>query len=151
LLSFYETLDLDSDTFYAKAVAPDVASLKDKATARAQTLMTQAQTLWQQYRTNGGIGGSQRLESGVSDTFRTQARLLSDAQDAATRGMRIFRQVKAESATAKWTALANEIDTEADLQRRSLQDLRMVLEPGLLNTKLSLIGGGTSSEERHTP
>lgn len=151
LLSFYETLDLDSDTFYAKAVAPDVASLKDKATARAQTLMTQAQTLWQQYRTNGGIGGSQRLESGVSDTFRTQARLLSDAQDAATRGMRIFRQVKADSATAKWTALANEIDTEADLQRRSLQDLRMVLEPGLLNTKLSLIGGGTSSEERHTP
>ncbi|SAL10993.1 FHA domain protein [Caballeronia turbans] len=151
LLSFYETLDLDADPFYAKAVAPDVASLKDKATARAQALMTQAQTLWQQYRTNGGIGGSQRLESGVSDTFRTQARLLSDAEDAATRGMRIFRQVKADSATAKWTALANEIDTEADLQRRSLQDLRMVLEPGLLNTKLSLIGGGTRSEERHTP
>jgi hypothetical protein len=59
--------------------------------------------------------------------------------------------VKAESATAKWAALANEIDTEADLQRRSLQDLRMVLEPGLLNTKLSLISGGTSSEERRTP
>ncbi len=151
LLSFYETLDLDGDTFYAKAVAPDVAALKDKATARAQTLMAQAQTSWQQYRTNGGIGGSQRLESGVSDVFRTQARLLSDAQDAATRGMRIFRQVKADSATAKWTALASEIDTEADLQRRSLQDLRMVLEPGLLNTKLSLIGGGTSSEERRTP
>lgn len=151
LLSFYETLDLDADTFYAKAVGPEVASLKDKAIGRAQTLMTQAQTLWQQYRTNGGIGGSQRLESGVSDVFRTQARLLSDAQDAAARGMRIFRQVKADSATAKWAALASEIDTEADLQRRSLQDLRMVLEPGLLNTKLSLIGGGTSSEERRTP
>lgn len=151
LLSFYETLDLDGDTYYAKAVAPEVASLKDKATARAQSLMTQAQTSWQQYRTNGGIGGSQRLESGVSDVFRTQARLLSDAHDAATRGMRIFRQVKADSATAKWSALVNEIDTEADLQRRSLQDLRMVLEPGLLNTKLSLIGGGTSSEERRTP
>ncbi|BAN25477.1 putative forkhead-associated protein [Caballeronia insecticola] len=151
LLSFYETLDLDSDAYYAKTVAPEVASLKDKAIARAQTLMTQAQTAWQQYRTNGGIGGSQRLESGVSDTFRTQARLLSDAEDAATRGMRIFRQVKADGATNKWTALANEIDTEADLQRRSLQDLRMVLEPGLLNTKLSLIGGGTTSEARRTP
>ncbi|MFM0326017.1 FHA domain-containing protein [Caballeronia glebae] len=151
LLSFYETLDLDADTFYAKAVAPEFTALKDRATARAQTLMTQAQTSWQQYRTNGGIGGSQRLESGVSDVFRTQARLLSDAQDSATRGIRIFRQVKAESATAKWAALANEIDTEADLQRRSLQDLRMVLEPGLLNTKLSLISGGTSSEERRTP
>ncbi|SAL68270.1 FHA domain protein [Caballeronia arvi] len=151
LLSFYETLDLDADSFYAKAVAPEVASLKDKAIGRAQTLMAQAQTSWQQYRTNGGIGGSQRLESGVSDTFRTQARLLTDAQDAATRGMRIFRQVKADSATAKWSALASEIDTEADLQRRSLQDLRMVLEPGLLNTKLSLIGGGANSEARRTP
>lgn len=151
LLSFYETLDLDADTFYAKALAPEVAALKDRAIGRAQTLMAQAQTQWQQYRTNGGIGGSQRLESGVSDTFRTQARLLTDAQDAATRGMRIFRQVKADSATAKWSALASEIDTEADLQRRSLQDLRMVLEPGLLNTKLSLIGGGTSSEARRTP
>ncbi|WP_061168490.1 FHA domain-containing protein [Caballeronia hypogeia] len=151
LLSFYETLDLDSDTYYAQAVAPEVASLKDKAIGRAQGLMAQAQTSWQQYRTNGGIGGSQRLESGVSDAFRTQARLLSDAEDAATRGMRIFRQVKADSATAKWSTLASEIGTEADLQRRSLQDLRMVLEPGLLNTKLSLIGGGTSSEERRTP
>jgi pSer/pThr/pTyr-binding forkhead associated (FHA) protein len=161
LFSFYEALDLDSDAYYAKAVAPDVASLKDKAIGRAQSLMAQAQTLWQQYRTNGGIGGSQRLESGVSDAFRTQAKLLSDAEDAATRGMRIFRQVKADSATAKWSGLASEIDTEADLQRRSLQDLRMVLEPGLLNTKLGLIGGaqgaaanssgGATSEARHTP
>jgi pSer/pThr/pTyr-binding forkhead associated (FHA) protein len=139
LLSFYESLDLQSDTFFAKAVGADIATLKDKATARAQALMAQAQTLWSQYRTNGGIGGSQRLESGVSDTFRTQARLLSDAQDAATRGMRIFRQLRTDA--GKWVALANEIDAEAELQRRSLQDLRMVLEPGLLQTKLALIGG----------
>jgi pSer/pThr/pTyr-binding forkhead associated (FHA) protein len=139
LLSFYETLDLQTDTFFVKRVAPDVAALRDKATARAQGLMSQAQTLWQQYRTNGGIGGSQRLESGVSDTFRTQARLLSDAQDASTRGMRILRQVKADQ--GRWTTLANEIDAEADLQRRSLQDLRMVLEPNLLKAKLALIGG----------
>jgi pSer/pThr/pTyr-binding forkhead associated (FHA) protein len=140
LLSFYEALDLQSDTYFAKTTAPEIAALKDKAVARAQSLMTQAQTLWTQYRTNGGIGGSQRLESGVSDSFRSQARLLADAQDAATRGMRIFRQVKADS--AKWTALAQEIDNEAALQTRSLQDLRMVLEPELLKTKLALISGG---------
>jgi pSer/pThr/pTyr-binding forkhead associated (FHA) protein len=139
LLSFYETLDQQTDTYFVKSVAPEVAALKDKATARAQSLMSQAQTLWQQYRTNGGIGGSQRLESGVSDAFRTQARLLSDAQDASTRGMRILRQVKADQ--SKWAALGNDIDAEADLQRRSLQDLRMVLEPNLLKTKLTLIGG----------
>ncbi len=158
LLSFYETLDLDSDTWFANKVVPDVASLRDKAAARAQSLMSQAQTLWNQYRTNGGIGGSQRLESGVSDTFRSQARLLTDAEDAATRGMRIFRQVKADN--GKWAAFASEIDNEASLQRRSLQDLRMVLEPQLLKTKLGLIGantittattGGTSGEERRAP
>ncbi|WP_277188496.1 FHA domain-containing protein [Caballeronia sp. BR00000012568055] len=140
LLSFYEALDLQSDIYFAKTTAPEIAALKDKAVARAQSLMTQAQTLWTQYRTNGGIGGSQRLESGVSDSFRSQARLLSGAEDASTRGMRIFRQVKADS--AKWTALAKEIDNEAALQTRSLQDLHMVLEPELLKTKLALIGGG---------
>ena len=144
LLSFYEMLDMESDGYFVKAVAPEMASIKGKAIARAQGLMTQAQTAWTQYRTNGGIGGSQRLESGVSDSFRTQARLLSDAEDAATRGMRIFRQTKSDDTAdqAKWSALTNEITTEADLQRRSLQDLRMVLEPALLKTKLALIGGG---------
>jgi hypothetical protein len=142
LLSFYESLDVQSDAFFAKAVAPEIASLKDKAIARAQGLMAQAQTLWSQYRTNGGIGGSQRLESGVSDAFRAQARLLSDAEDAATRGMRIFRQLKVDA--GKSSVLANEIGAEADLQRRSLQDLRMVLEPGLLKTKLALIGNVNS-------
>jgi pSer/pThr/pTyr-binding forkhead associated (FHA) protein len=142
LLSFYESLDLQTDAFFAKAVAADIAALKDKALARAQSLMTQAQALWGQYRGNGGIGGSQRLESGVSDVFRSQARLLSDAEDFATRAMRIFRQLKADS--AKWSALVDEIHTEADLQRRSLQDLRMVLDPQLLKTKLALIGNANS-------
>jgi len=152
LLSFYETLDLESDVYFAKAVAPDVAALKSKAISRAQALTTQAQSLWGQYRTNGGIGGSQRLESGVSDTFRAQARLLSDAQDAFARGMRIFRQTGPDGALSqsKWTALGNEIDNEVNLQRRSLQDLRMVLEPALLQSKLALIGGA-NSEARRAP
>ncbi|WP_244816196.1 FHA domain-containing protein [Caballeronia sp. Lep1P3] len=152
LLSFYETLDADTDTYFAKAVAPDIASLRNKALTRAQGLMTQAEALWMQYRTNGGIGGSQRLESGISDTFRAQARRLSDAQDASARGMRIFRQAQSDgnSGASKWSALATEIAAEADLQRRSLQDLRMVLEPALLQSKLALIGGA-SGEARHAP
>ncbi|KIG03811.1 FHA domain-containing protein [Caballeronia concitans] len=148
LLSFYETLDLQADGYFAKAVAPEMSALKTKAAARVQALMNQAQALWTQYRTNGGIGGSQRLESGISDTFRTQARLLSDAQEAAARGMRISRQVNADA--GKWTALVSEIDNEVDLQRRSLQDLRMVLEPALLQSKLALIKGA-GGEARRAP
>jgi hypothetical protein len=102
-----------------------------------------------QYRENGSIGGTQRLEAGISDTFRTQARLLADAQTGARHGMRIFKQMKADGA-AKWQKMADEIDAEALLQRRSLQELRMVLEPGLLKSKLELIGG-PASEERRAP
>nr|WP_132454003.1 FHA domain-containing protein [Paraburkholderia sp. BL8N3] len=149
LLSFNETLDARDDTWFIKAVQPDVAAFRDKALARAQELLNHAQALWGQYRANGSIGGSQRLESGISDSFRTQARLLSDAQAEAQRGMRIFRQVKADGA-AKWAALVDEINAEAELQRRSLQELRMVLEPGLLKNKLALIGG-PGGEERRAP
>lgn len=114
--------------------------------------MTHAQTLWEQYRTNGGIGGSQRLESDVSDGFRTQAKRLSDARDASVRGMRMLRQASQNGAAdqGKWNALSKEIDDEAALQRRSLQDLRMVLDPSLLQAKLNLIGG-TSGEAQRAP
>ena len=98
LLSFYETLDLQSDGYFVRAVASDMKALNGKALARGQTWMAQAQSLWEQYRTNGGIGGSQRLESDVSDSFRTQARRLSEAHDASTRGMRMLRQVKSADA-----------------------------------------------------
>jgi len=46
--------------------------------------------------------------------------------------------------------LVDEINAEAELQRRSLQELRMVLEPGLLKNKLALIGG-PGGEERRAP
>jgi hypothetical protein len=152
LLSFYESLDPQSDGYFAKAVAPDIAALNGKAAARGQALMTHAQTLWEQYRTNGGIGGSQRLESDVSDGFRTQAKRLSDARDASVRGMRMLRQASQNGAAdqGKWNALSKEIDDEAALQRRSLQDLRMVLDPSLLQAKLNLIGG-TSGEAQRAP
>ncbi|MDR5857455.1 FHA domain-containing protein [Caballeronia sp. LZ062] len=150
LLSFYEALDVQSDGYFVRAIASDMTALNGKALARGQTWMTQAQSLWEQYRTNGGIGGSQRLESDVSESFRTQARRLSDAHDASTRGMRMLRQVKASDAASqsKWTALSKEIDDEAELQRRSLQDLRMVLEPSLLQAKLNLLGGGSGEAQR---
>ncbi|MDR5807947.1 FHA domain-containing protein [Caballeronia sp. LZ019] len=148
VLSFNETLDAQGDTYFAKAVDPDIAALKSRAASRAQSLMNQAQALWAQYRTNGGIGGSQRLESGVSDAFRTQAHLLLAAQDTASRGMRILKQVNGDP--DKWSALKGDIDNEVDLQRRSLQDLRMVLEPALLQSKLALLKGG-ADETRRAP
>ena len=130
--------------------ARSCAHLRDKALARAQDLINRAQTLWRQYRANGSIGGTQRLESGISDGFRNQARLLAGANTSAQQGMRVYTQLKAPHPDGS-DKLLEDIDAETQLQRRSLQELRMVLEPGLLKSKLALIGGSDESEARQSP
>jgi hypothetical protein len=140
LLSFYASLDPVEDAYYVRAIKADVDALRDRALARAQDSINRAQTLWRQYRANGSIGGTQRLEAGVSEGFRNQARLLSEANASAQQGMRIYTQLKAPPPAGS-DQLLEDIEAETQLQRRSLQELRMVLEPGLLKSKLALIGG----------
>jgi hypothetical protein len=149
LLSFYASLDPTADAWFVQSIQKDVSALHDKALARAQDLLLRAQSLWKQYRANGSIGGTQRLEAGISAGFRSEARLLSDAQTAAQQGMRIYTQLKADH-PADFDRLLADIDAEANLQRRSLTELRMVLDPGLLKAKLALIGG-EQSEARQSP
>jgi hypothetical protein len=149
LLSFYASLDPATDVWFLQSIQKDVAALHDKALARAQDLMLRAQSLWKQYRAGGSIGGTQRLEAGISPGFRSEARLLSDAQTSAQQGMRIYTQLKADH-PADFDRLLADIEAETNLQRRSLTELRMVLDPGLLKAKLALIGG-ERSETRQSP
>ncbi|MFM0550130.1 FHA domain-containing protein [Paraburkholderia sediminicola] len=149
LLSFYASLDPATDVWFLQSIQKDVAALHDKALARAQDLLLRAQSLWKQYRAGGSIGGTQRLEAGISPGFRSEARLLSDAQTSAQQGMRIYTQLKADH-PADFDRLLADIEAEANLQRRSLTELRMVLDPGLLKAKLALIGG-EQSETRQSP
>jgi hypothetical protein len=149
LLSFYASLDPQTDAWFVQSIEKDVDALHDKALVRAQDLMLRAQSLWKQYRSSGSIGGTQRLEAGISPGFRSEARLLSEAQASAQQGMRIYTQLKADH-PADFDRLLADIQAEADLQRRSLTELRMVLDPGLLKAKLALIGG-EQSEARQSP
>src|SRR6185369_3100522 len=106
----------------------------------ARELVNRAQGLWRQYRNAGGIGGEQRLESEISGPFRAQARLLSEAQADVQQGLRIYQMFNSEG-TAQAAKVRDEINGEAEMQRRSLQDLNMALAPDLLKAKLTLIGG----------
>ncbi|GLC96155.1 hypothetical protein Tamer19_55640 [Cupriavidus sp. TA19] len=148
LLGFYAMLDADEDKFFAKAVEADVNGVRDSALRRARELMSSAVAAWKQYRSNGVIGSEQRLEPGISPKFRAQARLLSQAQEDARQGMRIFTQLRAgESADlAQLAKVEEEIRAEADHQRHALQELRTVLDPAVLKTKLELIGGEDSGK-----
>ncbi|CAI07032.1 hypothetical protein ebA1675 [Aromatoleum aromaticum EbN1] len=149
LLAFHAALDESEDVYFIRATEADVDAYRDQALARANGLLTRAATSWRQYRSAGGIGGEQRLESGISGRFRSQARLLAEAQSAARQGARIHEMLKTDMGEQA-AAVQAEIDAEAELQRQSLQELHRVLEPGLLKAKLALIGG-QSDEERKSP
>jgi pSer/pThr/pTyr-binding forkhead associated (FHA) protein len=140
LLAFYGALDGDEDVYFIRAIGADVAAHKDKALRQAQEQMNRAQASWRQYKEQGGIEGRQRLESEISGQFRSQAKLLAEAQDNARQAMQTYRQLKA-SEPAPWAKSNDEIGAEVEQQRRALQELRTVLEPGLLKAKLALLGG----------
>lgn len=139
LLAFRESLDPDEDVYFVRATAADLDAQRDKVIARARDSMNRARAQWQEYRNSGAIDASQRIETSISDTFRTRARLLSGARRDAQQGMQIYAQVDAAGAE-QWAAIRDEIQAEARQQRRALEDLRNVLEPGLLKSKLALLG-----------
>jgi hypothetical protein len=76
----------------------------------------------------------------VSERFRSQARLLATAQDAAQQAVRTARQLRAE-VPEQWTRTQQEIMDETELQRRLLQDARGALDPALVKAKQALLGG----------
>lgn len=139
LQSFYFALDPAQDGYFMKALEPDIARNRDRILKRAQDRIAQADALWRQYRDNGAIESGQRLDDKVTDKFRAQARLLSEANGDAQQGILIYKQLKADY-PAQWNKLQDDIAAELNLQRKSLQELRSVLEPALLDSKLELLG-----------
>ncbi|MCG2579163.1 FHA domain-containing protein [Dechloromonas sp. XY25] len=146
LLAFYGLLDLAEDMHFVDATAADLAAIKEQALKQAQEQLSRAQARWRQYRDNGPIDTPQRLESEISGQFRSQARLLADADDEARQGARIYSQLKVDL-PGPLREVREAIQAEAEQQRNALLELRQVLEPRLLKAKLELMGGGG----RHGP
>jgi pSer/pThr/pTyr-binding forkhead associated (FHA) protein len=139
LLGFRESLDGNEDIYFVRATAADLTQQKDNAIARAQDAMSRARSLWEQYRSSGPIDASQRIETSISEQYRTCARLLAEASRYVQQGFLIYTQVD-PAAAAQWSAIRDEIETEAREQRTRLNDLGNVVEPELLKTKLALLG-----------
>jgi len=139
LIAFRESLDADEDVYFARATQADLDQQKDKVVARAQGLTNRARTLWQEYRNGGAIEASQRIETSISNRFRAQARLLSEAKQAAQRGAEIYALLGVSGSDPS-TAIRDEIKVEAQAQRSALIELRNVLDPALVRDKLALLG-----------
>lgn len=139
LLAFRTTLDTAEDAHFARATQADLEAQRDQVLARAHEALDRARALWQEYRGGGAIDALQRSETAVSSGFRTKARVLADAQRASHLGMQITAQLGA-AAPGPAAAIDAEIRAEARAQRDALLELRNVLEPELLKTKLALLG-----------
>lgn len=147
LLAFRALLDADEDAYYARATQADLEQHKDQLMALAQDDMNRARASWQEYRNTGAIEASQRIETTISVPFKTRARLLSDAGRYAQQGAQVYAQIYSQkqapgdaAGADRWAAIRDEIRAETQAQRSALQDLRNVLEPALLKSKLALLG-----------
>jgi pSer/pThr/pTyr-binding forkhead associated (FHA) protein len=150
LLTLYGLLDRDEDAYFVQATASDFAPYRDKAMARAQEQMNKAQSGWRKYKDGGPIEGALRLESQISPPFRTQAKLLADAHADIRASVALYSRLQNE-VPAPAIALQEEIGTELEAQRRSLQEAKTLLEPKLLKEKLTLLGVQSTPGTPGTP
>lgn len=149
LLAFYRRLDPVQDAYFVSSVADEFQVHRKKAVGEAVQLVAAATTAWRHYRESGGIQGLHRLEAGVSDAFRQRAARLSEAFTAMERALEIYRLLKV-SYPAELDRQFAQIENEVRLQRQSLAELEMVLEPSLRKSKLALLPrlGATRNENK---
>jgi pSer/pThr/pTyr-binding forkhead associated (FHA) protein len=138
LLAFYSELDPLEDRYFVAALKDEFELHREKALVRARQTFEAARAGWIEYRDQGGIRGLHRLEAGVSSSFRKLAATLSACYADISHATRLYGLLNA-SYPEEWNTLYRQITNEVGLQRRSLAELSMVLEPALKQAKLQLI------------
>ena len=138
ILEFYGTLDPVGDIFFIDAIAADFRIHKGKALVKADEAAKVAKQQWFDYRKNGGIGGVARVENTISNNYREQAQRLMVAYDNVSRSAKIYYALELKYPTGL-KQLSDKILEESKRQRKWLNDLKVVLEPSLLQAKLELL------------
>ncbi|MEJ2533730.1 MAG: FHA domain-containing protein [Halioglobus sp.] len=140
LLRFYGGLDPVEDTHFIQALGEDLQRQSSAAREQADRAWETAASRWAAYRNGGGIRGVLRLEEEVSARFREQAGLLAAANDSARYGRHVYELLGIELSSGR-AELYRAIEAETALQRRSLEQLSMVLSPAVLDAKLTMLAG----------
>jgi len=138
LLTFYESLDPEEDVYFVKTMATEYRKHQSEAIDKAEQAFAGALKSWSAYQQAGRISGVQRLEATISDRYRLQAERLAASFREVTRGVEIYRLLEQEM-SAGYNDLYEEILRECRLQRRSMQELEMVLESTLYARKIALL------------
>lgn len=138
ILAFYRSLDPLEDVWFVASVEDEFQRYRSKALDKAKQQFAKARVAWDRYKKDGGIRGLQRLQASVTPVFRRLATALSDAYDAIAEAMEIHKLLDIDT-QSEWYELYARITKEVRLQRQSLTELEMVLEPSLRRAKLELL------------
>jgi pSer/pThr/pTyr-binding forkhead associated (FHA) protein len=138
LFELYQVLRPAEDGYFIQTLQADYTQHRAQALQQANRALQEAGRVWSDYRNNGRITGVQRLEAGISSQYQQQAQRLSKAFDRSRQGVAIYRSLNTSLPDAD-QSVYQEILRESRLQRRSLQELNMVLEAKLLRDKLALL------------
>ena len=138
LQTLYRKLQPDEDAYLQATLQPEFQQMGRGSLEQASSAWRTAEDRWREYQRDGGIRGALRLEERISPAFRRKARLLSDAWLAVAQARAAYGQQQRQLSPEQ-QALYQKIRSESQLQRRSLQQLSMVLAPALLESKLALL------------
>jgi pSer/pThr/pTyr-binding forkhead associated (FHA) protein len=138
LLAFWITLKKPDDEFFLEQFRDDVAKKQSRAQSQLEKVLQDTQLIWKAYKDDGGIPAVIRVEAKISKRFRKQAERLLSAYSGITRAVAIF-DLLGQTLPDRWSTLQTRIHNEAQRQRRSLEDLHLVMAPDLLQAKLELL------------
>jgi len=138
LIAFHAALDPVEDVYFLQALNKDYETYRGALLKEAGLAFGKAGKAWETYDSNGRILGLLRLEANVSQKFRDQAAALTQAYDNVHGAWETYASLAVEPDQDQ-QALYGTILKECRLQRRSLQELGMVLDANLLRSKLALL------------
>lgn len=138
LIALHNVLDKNRDAYLWSSLEGEFETLETDLLEQANNYFNSASVYWKEYLDNGGIWGGLRLESTVSDTYRTQAKLLSEAFSRVTKGAALFSTLSMQKSQTI-NAFEDQVKGEAKRQRKWINDLHLVLDQKTRSEKVSLL------------
>lgn len=122
LLQFYTGLEKEEDRYFVSQIEPEILTYKSKLQGKAEMLLKNAISDWENYTRQGKIEKLQLLESDISTQFTEQSKLLVQANQYIDQAKTIYQMLALELTPLqkeKVTAIADELA----YQRNALEDL----------------------------
>ncbi|WP_250657727.1 FHA domain-containing protein [Alkalimarinus coralli] len=136
LIEIYPLLEKQKDVYLWSLLESQFKLIESTIIEQADKHYELARDNWARYLDNGGIWGALRLETDISSTYRTQAKLLSDAYNEVSKGAALLASMDIPK-DQPLAAFEDQVKGEAKRQRKWINDLHLVLDQKIRDEKVS--------------